>query len=304
MHDADCWDRSDLDYYKVFADAGYDVVYNNTELQAASDSDRILGIFSVSNMAKWLDRNVYTDNLVDQENSPDCLGNDATDQPGLKEMTLKAIDVLNTRAESSGAGWFIMSEAASIDKQMHTLDYDRALGELLELDDTVKASLAHLEELGVLNDTLVVITADHGHGFDVFGSADTKYLNAQTDDRAKRNAIGTYQESGESQYINTGNLRYTDSFFPSNWDPRYTLAQGLGANPDHRENYQVHKVSTTRPSTHVDLANAYCRTAQDFQQQISPASPPTTTSLIPKTPNPASSSTALSQPTLHKASTV
>lgn len=40
-------------------------------------------------------------------------------------MTLKAIDILNTRATDNG--WFIMSEAASIDKQMHALDYVRTL---------------------------------------------------------------------------------------------------------------------------------------------------------------------------------
>jgi len=54
------------------------------------------------------------------------------------------------------------------------------------------------------------VTADHGHGFDVMGSVDTKYLNAQEDDRKKREAIGVYQNSGESQYINTGNLTYTE----------------------------------------------------------------------------------------------
>lgn len=134
-----------------------------------------------------------------------------------------------------------MSEAASIDKQMHALDYDRALGELLELDDTIKAAINHLNETGQLEDTLIVITADHGHGFDVFGNVDTKYLNAHKDPRVERNAIGTYQNSGLSQYINSGDLRYGDSNFPSNWDPRYTLAQGFGANPDHREKNQVHK---------------------------------------------------------------
>ena len=41
-----------------------------------------------------LDRNVYTDNVHGNEDAPDCSGGDATDQPGLKEMTLKAIDVL------------------------------------------------------------------------------------------------------------------------------------------------------------------------------------------------------------------
>jgi len=294
-----------LDYYKVFGDAGYKVVYNNTEMQAASSSDRLLGIFSVSNMAKWLDRNVYTKNLLHQKNSPDCSGTDAVDQPGLKEMTIKAIDVLNTRATANGSnGWFIMSEAASIDKQMHTLDYDRALGELLELDDTVKASIAHLTSLGVLNETLIVITADHGHGFDVFGNADTQYLNAQKDDRSKRNAIGTYQNSGESQYINTGNLRYTDSFFPSNWDPRYTLAQGIGAHPDERENYQVHKVRRPLTQNSPRYMLTYCpRTVRAYPQQTSPASPrPTTSSTPPTTPR-VSSPTAPSQPTPRKACT-
>jgi alkaline phosphatase len=42
----------------------------------------------------------------------------------------------------------MMSETASIDKQMHTLDYERALGDLLELDDTVKVTIAKLAALG------------------------------------------------------------------------------------------------------------------------------------------------------------
>ena len=225
-----------LNYYNEFANAGYSVVNNNTALQEASDEERLLGIFSTGTMPVWLDRNVYMDNLLDQENSPDCRGSDSMDLPGLKDMTLKAIDVLNNRG--SEEGWFIMSEAASVDKQMHALDYDRALGDLLELDDTVKASIEKLEQLGALEDTLIVVTADHGHGFDVWGNVDTKYLNAQSDDRTKRRAVGIYERSGESQYVDTGSLVFGDSNFPSNWDPRYTLAQGFGANPDHRESYQ------------------------------------------------------------------
>lgn len=48
----------DKDYYAEFAKKGYQVVMNNTQLSAASNSTKTLGIFSVSNMAKWLDRNV------------------------------------------------------------------------------------------------------------------------------------------------------------------------------------------------------------------------------------------------------
>ncbi len=102
---------------------------------------------------------ILKNNLKGQKSSPTGDGTDAVDQPGLKEMTLKAIDILHARAEKN-AGWFMMSEAASIDKvgpsfgcigctghlremlqMMHVLDYDRALGELLELDDTVRATM-------------------------------------------------------------------------------------------------------------------------------------------------------------------
>ncbi|KAF7564684.1 PhoA, Alkaline phosphatase [Pyrenophora tritici-repentis] len=200
-------------------------------------------------MAKWLDRNVYRDNL-NQSLSPTGDKKPALDQPGLREMTLKAIDILEAR--SGDAGWLLMSEAASIDKMMHVLDYDRALGELLELDDTVKATIAHLNSTDSLKETLIIVTADHGHGFDVIGSVDTKYLNAQGDDRKKREAIGVYEQSGGSQYINTGNLTYTDRNFPSNWSPRYTLAEGFMANPDHRETWSVHKDGPRTPATELE----------------------------------------------------
>lgn len=239
------------DYYKLFADKGYNVVLNNTALSATPNNNKTLGVFSVSNMAVWLDRNVYKDNLVGSEKSPDGNKGDATDQPGLREMTVKAIEILDAR--HCDKGWLLMSEAASIDKQMHTLDYDRALGDLLELDDTVKATIAKLEDLGSLKDTLVLVTSDHGHGFDVAGSVDTKYLNEKKTDREKRGAVGTYAESGLLQYVIPGNssdgLAFSEGdAFPANWDPRYTLFSVVGATPDRRENYQVHKSGPREPA--------------------------------------------------------
>jgi alkaline phosphatase len=194
-------------------------------------------------------RNVYKANLAKLTNDPTGNKSAALDLPGLKEMTLKAVDILHTRGGDKG--FFLMSEAASIDKQMHTLDYDRALGDLLELDDTITATIAKLKALGVLNDTLIIVTADHGHGFDVFGSADTKYLASKGSDREKRNAIGVYRDSGLSQYtVTNASISYnTGVNFPVNWDPRYTLAQGVGAMPDHRENYRVHSSGPRTPAT-------------------------------------------------------
>lgn len=186
------------DYFKLFQNKGYTLSLNNTSLATVSNSSKALGVFCTSNLPVWLDRNVYKNNLRNFVNDPTGNKSAALDLPGLKEMTLKAIDILHTRG--GDRGFFLMSEAASIDKQMHTLDYDRALADLLELDDTVRATIAKLTALGELNNTLIIVTADHGHGFDVFGSADTRYLSSATTDRQKRNAIGTYANSGQSQY--------------------------------------------------------------------------------------------------------
>lgn len=144
----------------------------------------------------------------------------------------------------------LMSEAASIDKQMHISDYDRALGELLELDSTVRATLAHLKAIGEDENTLVVVTADHGHSFDVYAGVDTAFLLAQETNSTKRNAIGTYAQSGLSAYqvaagnLPTNNTRVVGEHgegFPVNWSPRYAAAWGLAADVDRYENFKIHE---------------------------------------------------------------
>ncbi|KPM38357.1 hypothetical protein AK830_g8192 [Neonectria ditissima] len=237
------------DYYKEFKKEGYSVSTTKTALNKAPNNKKALGVFCQGNLPVWLDRNVYKDNIKDLENDPLGSSKPATDLPGLKDMTLKAVDILHKRGGDKG--FFLMSEGASIDKQMHALDYDRALGDLLELDDTVRATIAKLDKLGILDETLVLVSADHGHGFDVWGSADTEYLADQDDDRAKRRAIGTYAQSGESQYTEKkAGLHYgTGANFPSNWEPRYAIAGGVGAAPDHREDYKVHKNGPREPAT-------------------------------------------------------
>lgn len=237
------------DYYQLFAQEGYNVAWNNTALQDAANDEKLLGVFQIDSLLTWLDRNVYTQNLEGQSNYPDGSDRSAKDLPGLKEMTLKAIDVLKERHGDDG--WFLMSEAASIDKQMHTMDYDRSLGDLLELDDTVRATIQKLEEMGELEDTLILVTADHGHGFDVTGSVDTEYLAEQNFDRQKRRAVGYYENSGLSQYTVGGPnaLRYSEGVhFPARWDPRYTLHSGVSAFTDHQEDWMVNKQGARMPT--------------------------------------------------------
>lgn len=227
-------------------------------------------------MRRWLDRNVYTDNLINGTVTPlvNTTG-PALDQPGLAEMTLKAIDILKAR-DTENKGFFMMSEAASIDKMFHVLDYERALGELLELDDTVRQTIQHLEKIGELDETLIIVTADHGHGFDVFGSSDTKYLKVATTDRTKRNAIGTYQNSGHSEYqVAPGSRPENQTVvvgeqgpnFPVQWDPRYALAAGFAAHPDVRETYSTDTRGPRVPATNSTPAgNDYVANPRDQPQ--------------------------------------
>lgn len=243
-----------LDYVAEFEKKGYQLSLNKTSLATLSNEERALGLFCTSNLPVWLDRNVYTDNIKNSTNHPSGDKSAATDLPGLKEMTVKAVEILHQRGGERG--FFMMSEAASIDKQMHSLDYDRALGDLLELDDTVKATIEKLTALNILNDTLILVTADHGHGFDVYGSSDTKYMTSIDDKRDKRGAIGTYQNSGQSQYtVEDPTISYnTGVNFPVNWSPRYVLAQGTVAFPDKNEDYAVH---TSPREGFVKIAGQY-----------------------------------------------
>jgi hypothetical protein len=69
-------------------------------------------------------------------------------------------------------------------------------------------------------------------------------------DHAKRNAVGTYQESGRSQYVSSGNLTYSaGSHFPSTWEPRCTLQQGVVAYPDHRASWAANVAGPRRPTS-------------------------------------------------------
>ena len=81
-----------------------------------SNSSRALGMFNQGNTPTWLDRNVFKSNLNQTKSWDGKAG--AYDVPGLKEMTLQAINILTYRAIADGdTGFMLMSEAASIDKQ-------------------------------------------------------------------------------------------------------------------------------------------------------------------------------------------
>ncbi|KAG0266228.1 hypothetical protein BG011_002925 [Mortierella polycephala] len=232
------------DYYNVYAkERGYKVVNDRDSLLKYKGKDPLLGIFHSGNMDVWLDRNVYKKNLDNAGSDPTGNGKAALNQPGLEEMAIKGLEVLDKRHRKEG--WFMMVEAASVDKMMHPMDYDRALADLLEMDKTIGGTKEWLKRHKLDKDTLILVTADHAHSFDVYGSVDTQYFNSFSDSEEleKKNSVGTYENSGWPSYVDADG-----DGFPDKWDVRYTLAAGTAGFPSHREDFQVSINGTRVPA--------------------------------------------------------
>lgn len=84
-------------------------------------------------------------------------GKDNGDQPTLSELATEAIDILSKDED----GFFMMLEAAHIDKRSHDQDGEGAMTAVLEFDKVVDVVLDYAEKDG---NTLVIITADHETG--------------------------------------------------------------------------------------------------------------------------------------------
>ncbi|KAF9095652.1 hypothetical protein BGX23_000152 [Mortierella sp. AD031] len=223
------------DYYEAYSkERGYKTVFDKTELLNYKGKGPLLGVFHSGHLDVWLDRNVYKGNLNQTGTDPRGSGESALNQPNLDDMVIKGLEVLDKKYRKEG--WFMMAEAASVDKMNHALDYDRALADLLELDNTVGKTKEWLKRNNLDKDTLVLTTADHGHSFDVYGSVDTQYFNSFSDSEEleKKNSIGTYENSGWTSYVDADG-----DGFPDDWNVRYTLAAGTAGFPTHREDFQV-----------------------------------------------------------------
>lgn len=138
-------------------DQGYAFVANANDLQGASDTKMVLGLFSSGNMAlEW-------NGLAAQSypgSGPQVCQEDQrpADQPSLEAMTTKAINILNK--QSKGKGFFLQVEGASIDKRDHASNPCQQIGETIAFDKAVKAAMDFANKD---KNTLVIVTADHAH---------------------------------------------------------------------------------------------------------------------------------------------
>nr|WP_229459195.1 alkaline phosphatase [Massilia cavernae] len=85
---------------------------------------------------------------------------DPAKEPGLAEMTTKAIGLLSKNSN----GFFLVVEGGMIDLALHDTQAKRALQETVAFDNALKAAIAQMQAIDPgLKNTLIVATADHDH---------------------------------------------------------------------------------------------------------------------------------------------
>ncbi len=207
-------DRNLVDEFKG---QGYAVATSKTELKNAGTPDKLLGLFQLDNMDVYVDREVTK--------NPAVLGK-FTDQPTLMDMTKTAINTLSKNKN----GFFLMVEGASIDKQLHTMDWQRAAYDTIEMDKAVGIA----KEFAKKNaDTLIIVVADHAHGASITGTYH------EQDGKTGREAVRIYADAGWPTFADADG-----DGFPDDPNPSVTLAVQFANHPDYYENYQFQSVPT------------------------------------------------------------
>ncbi len=169
------------DILAEFAAKGYKIIKTGSELKAAGGADRLLvGIFKTAQTtlhssgvraASTAHMNVAYDKLrllrPGSESLPSFGGWE--DQPFLDLMTQKAIEIL--AGPDGRQPFFLMVEAASIDKQSHSNHFAGAAWDVIEFDKAVGVGRAWAARRRP-QDTLMVATADHGQPMVIIGLAE------------------------------------------------------------------------------------------------------------------------------------
>jgi alkaline phosphatase len=214
-----------------FQRAGFTYVANATQLAALpAPTTKLLGLFAFSNM------NVASEKIDGRRGRP-AIVNDYgfPDQPMLDEMVAAALPVL----AKNPAGFILMAEGASIDKQSHNMDSERWILETIEFDRAV----ARAKAFAAANpDTLVLVTSDHETGgVNIIGAS--RVTQASLNSRANTNSttaqirdqvVGTYENAGFPIY------GIMPDGYPATTNPDRKMLIGYAANADRYEDWQSH----------------------------------------------------------------
>ena len=213
-----------------FQKAGFNYAANSTQLKAVpANTTKLLGLFALSNM------NVAADKIDGRRGNPAVVNEFGfPDQPMLDEMTDAALTVLS----KNPAGFVLMVEGASIDKQAHNMDTDRWILETIEFDRAVARAKAFAS---ANPDTLVLVTADHEcAGVNIIGASTV----TQASLNARANSGGGAAQLRDPAVVGTYDLAGFPVYgiqpdgYPATTNPDRKMLIGYAAGSDRYEDWQ------------------------------------------------------------------
>jgi len=168
-------DRDAVDVEKGGQDAKYVVaqrtsgasgsdVLNRAVRKAIDEKHRLLGFFGAKNghlpfqTANGDYKPVATVKGIEEYSAEDLLEN-----PKLDQMTQAAIDVLASRSDR----FWLMVESGDVDWANHANDIDSSIGAVFSGEQAVETIFRWIEKRDAWEDSLVIVTADHGHYFNL-----------------------------------------------------------------------------------------------------------------------------------------
>jgi alkaline phosphatase len=233
------------DLAREYRDAGYRLVTAGAELRGlqteAEPPARLLALFHPFHMSVSFDKvgaGRYSQELALAKNAR------RRDQPMLDDMARAAIRSL---AAHSPAGFYLLIEGASIDKQAHAVDAERTIWDVIELDRAVQVALDFAKTTNTdadpTNDTLVLVTADHeAGGLAIVGVGNEPYAPTALG-TAVRDYAAVFRFEPEQRLDFTLNYEADDHGYPRDPDPSRKLLIGWAAAPDHYENWISNRVA-------------------------------------------------------------
>ena len=137
----------------------------------------------------------------------DWIGNQGS---SLKDMTKKALDLLNDNPNGQKNGFFLQVEGASIDKQDHAGNACGQIGETDDFDQAIAYAMQNVD----LSNTLVIVTADHAHTSQILNAQPAYALSTVLKTADGNNMVvsyGTAQEDSRDTDggYNGGDMEHT-----------------------------------------------------------------------------------------------
>lgn len=196
---------------------GFQTVENDPAAMNAlqyKDGQPVLALMSDGNMPTKFNPSKATAKDPAKDANPtvctpnaDWLGNQGS---SLKDMTKKALDLLNDNPNGQKNGFFLQVEGASIDKQDHAGNACGQIGETDDFDQAIAYAMQNVD----LSNTLVIVTADHAHTSQILNAQPAYALSTVLKTADGNNMVvsyGTAQEDSRDTDggYNGGDMEHT-----------------------------------------------------------------------------------------------